>query len=377
MTRTRLLIVGAGPFGLALAAEAGRRGIDHLVAGRPMSFWRDHMPAGMYLRLAGDWHLDPAGTDTIERFLGLQGRTRADVEPLSLAFYLSYADWFQQQKRVAPLPVHVRELRRGDGGGFHAVMENGDDITAGAVALALGFHSFPHVPPELAARIPAACAGHTSDVVDLAALKDLRVLILGGRQSAFEWAALLGEAGAASVDIVHRHDSPAFAVADWSWVSPLVDRLVSDPGWFRRLPQAGKDAFGHRLWAEGRLKVEPWLEARCRKDGIRIRPRAQVVSAAETSRGGVEVTLDSGERLTVDRIIFATGYKADITRVPLLQPLLPSIAASDGFPVLDDAMQTSVPGLYVTSYLAQRDFGPWFAFTISVRASAHLILSGQ
>lgn len=37
--------------------------------GRPMGFWISHMPEGM-LRSACDWHLDPGGTHTIERYPG-------------------------------------------------------------------------------------------------------------------------------------------------------------------------------------------------------------------------------------------------------------------------------------------------------------------
>ena len=73
------------------------------------------MPHGMYLRSACDWHLDPANVATIERFLGLQGRTPADVEPLSLQFYLSYAQWFQEQQQIAALPVYVERLDHVDG----------------------------------------------------------------------------------------------------------------------------------------------------------------------------------------------------------------------------------------------------------------------
>lgn len=42
----QLLIIGAGPFGLALAAQAVRDGIDHEIVGRPMDFWKSNMPAG-------------------------------------------------------------------------------------------------------------------------------------------------------------------------------------------------------------------------------------------------------------------------------------------------------------------------------------------
>ena len=62
---TDLLIVGAGPFGLALAAAASDAGVEHVVVGEPMSFWRDHMPAGMLLRSDTSWHLDPANVLTV------------------------------------------------------------------------------------------------------------------------------------------------------------------------------------------------------------------------------------------------------------------------------------------------------------------------
>lgn len=54
---TELLIIGAGPFGLAMAAYASHHHMDYLVVGDPMSFWQTHMPQGMSLRSACDWHL--------------------------------------------------------------------------------------------------------------------------------------------------------------------------------------------------------------------------------------------------------------------------------------------------------------------------------
>jgi lysine/ornithine N-monooxygenase len=376
MQETDLLIVGAGPFGSSLAAHAIDLGIRHVIVGKPMEFWQANMPEGMYLRSAGDWHLDAAGEATVENFLAGQGLTRADVEPLSRRFYLAYVDWFRQQKGIEPLPVYVQQLDYDEGSArFRATLDDGHEIDARNVVLAVGFKYFPNVPAELAAWLPAGRFQHTCHLVDFAALRGTRCLILGGRQSAFEWAALLHEAGAAAVDLVYRHASPAFAEADWSWVGPLVEGMVDNPGWFRGLSKAEQDDVSYRLWAEGRLKVEPWLEKRVLTPGVSLWPGTQVSRADIQADGSIAVGLDNGTTLLVDQIILATGYKVRMEQLPFLRNgnILPRLALRNGFPVLDERFQSNIPGLYITSMPANQDFGPFFAFTVSVRASSRII----
>ena len=60
----------------------------------------------------------------------------------------------------------------------------------------------------------------------------------------------------------------------------------------------------------------------------------------------------------VDHVVLATGYKPDLANVPYLRPLLDRIETADGFPVLDEHFQTSVPGLFMPGFVATRDFGP-------------------
>jgi len=370
---TDLLIIGAGPFGLAVAAQAGHDGIEHLIVGKPMEFWRRNMPKGMLLRSACDWHLDPLNVHTIESFLKTQGKAPRDVEPLSLDFYLSYADWFQQQKKIQPSPIYLEQLDRSDDEQFVATIRD-DVINARRVVLAPGFKHFAHAPEELIARIPNGRYQHTSEFVDFSNAGNKRYLIIGGRQSAYEWAALLVEAGAAAVHVSHRHPSPAFAEADWKWVTRLVDSTMENPSWFRRLSQPEKDQISHRMWAEGRLKLEPWLAPRLKPERVRIWPETQLVSCAERDNGELVVVLSNGETVHIDQIVLATGYKVDITRLPILsRNLLEQLETRNGFPVLDDHFETSIPGLFMTSMPAMQDFGPFFGFTVSVRTSAKLI----
>ena len=111
-----------------------------------------------------------------------------------------------------------------------------------------------------------------------------------------------------------------------------------------------------------------------RHPSIGIRPRTQLIGA-EDRGDALRVRLSTGETLEVDHVMFATGYRADVIRLPFLAAggLLPSIERRNGYPVLDDTLQTTVPGLFATSLLAAGDFGLCFGFTVAVRASARMV----
>ncbi len=373
--KTDLLIIGAGPFGLTMASHAKHLGIDFIIAGKAMEFWKNNMPQGMYLRSACDWHLDSENKSTIENYLATLNLVPADAEPISRDFYLSYVEWFQQQKKIDPLPVYINRLDYAGDHHFNAYTNRGEIIAADNVVIAVGFKYFMHIPPEFENILPAGSFSHTCDVADMTAMRGKRCLILGGRQSAFEWAALLNEAGASSVHISHRHKSPSFTAADWSWVNSLVDNMADNPGWFRNLSQEEKDAVSDKLWAEGRLKVEPWLEPRIMKDDIKLWPRTSLTACEKLTTGELNVSFDNDTKIIVDHIILATGYKVILSQIPFFTNgnILSELATNNGFPVLDEHFQTNLPGLFFTSMPAGQDFGPFFGFTISVRTSAKLI----
>jgi len=211
----------------------------------------------------------------------------------------------------------------------------------------------------------AGLGEHTCDLVDFASMDGARVLIVGGRQSAYEWAALIGEAGAERVDVVHRHDEPRFDRVSWAFVEPHIEATLSQPGWWRNLPAAERDAIGRRFWEVGRLTLEHWLAPRLARAPVHRHANAEVVGADNG-----DITLSSGITVHADRVVFACGYRSDIDRVPYL----PRISTSGGFPDLDSAFQTSVPGLYIPGFAATRDFGPFFGFVRGAVPAAQMIV---
>jgi FAD-dependent urate hydroxylase len=165
--KTDLLIVGAGPFGLAMAAYAKHLGIEHLLVGKPMGFWKENMPRGMLLRSGCDWHIDPLNIHTLEEFAQTNGLSTKEVEPLPLEFYLRYAQWFQEQKQLAVLPALVRKLDWNEGQAFpfYAIMDNGEGVAARFVVLAVGLQYFKNVPSDLVKILPEGRYSHTCDLV--------------------------------------------------------------------------------------------------------------------------------------------------------------------------------------------------------------------
>jgi cation diffusion facilitator CzcD-associated flavoprotein CzcO len=375
MQTTELLVIGAGPYGLSIAAHAKRSGINVLVTGETMAFWKRHMPRGMLLRSGLDWHLDVAGVHTIEAFLEEKHIPRNSVEPIPVEIFRDYAEWFRQAQKIEVEPSLIRRLRRVDGR-FEAERENGETIRADRVVATPGLAPFPYIPSEVAAGLPSDRITHTAELVDFRSVAGKRYLIVGGRQSAFEWAALMVENGAESVDLVFRHDTPRFVTSDWSFTGAMIENTLRVRGWFRRLTADEKAAAQNQFRSAGRLQLEPWLYPRINKKNVRLWPRSSVSGWRIGPGEVIEACLDRGDSLVVDRVLFATGYRVDFSKVAYLeQDGNDRIKLEDGFPVLDEDFQTTLPGLHIAGQGTTRDFGPCFGFVRGCIPSARIIVS--
>ncbi len=372
--RTDLLVIGAGPYAYSAAAGARDAGIDTTVVGLPMSFWREQMPTDMFLRSGLDWHLDAAGEHTFAAYVEDRGLHRAELDPVPIGVFLDHTDWFREQKGFDVDQRLVDSLQvAASGEGFVATMEDGTTITADKVLAAPGIRHFVTLP-AWHEGVPEHRRAHTCDLVDFDALAGARVVVIGGRQSAYEWAALLCDHGAASVDVVHRHPTPAFERVSWAFVNPYIEQTLAHRGWWRGLSGDQQQAIALEFWQVGRLTLEHWLTPRLRPDVVTVHPDTEVVAVEEGDEATV-LGLTDGTRLTADFVVFASGYRADLGRVPYLEPLLDDLAVSDGFPQLSEGFETSVPGLYMTGFASTRDFGPFYGFTKGCPSSATLAVA--
>lgn len=366
---TEVAIVGAGPHGLAAAAHLRRAGVDAHVIGDPMSFWRT-MPAGMLLR--SNWtatciaeHYGPLSLDSYSAVTGARlGR------PIPLACFVEYGMWVQEQ--VAPdVDRRLVEQLDSDESGFCLKLSDGERLTARRVLVATGIAPFAYRPAAMA-NLPPEFVSHTGDQVDPRQFSKGRVLVVGGGQSALEWAALLHEIGAETEIIVRadhlhwlhggkyhrklgRFAPILYAPTD---VGPMgLSRLVAEPDLFRRLPRYIQDPIARRCI---RPAGAAWLVPRLRDVPIRL--DTSVVSAVPR-RGKLTVTFADGETRTIDHLLLGTGYRIDVSRYPFLAPSLSGrVRSFSGYPVLGPGLESSVRGLHFLGAPAAWSFGPSMRF---------------
>jgi FAD-dependent urate hydroxylase len=142
---TPLLIIGAGPYGLSTAACAKGWGLDPVVLGEPMGFWRHNMPKGMLLRSGVDWQLDPFEVHTFRAYLRSRDLEARNVDPIPVERFIEYGEWFCDAYELQVRPTLVDELyARNDR--LEARLADGALIVADNVVAAPGVANFANVP---------------------------------------------------------------------------------------------------------------------------------------------------------------------------------------------------------------------------------------
>jgi len=109
VSKVAVAIIGAGPYGLSLAAHLAARNVEHRIFGRPMQFWSDIAKAGgeRYLKsfCFGTSISTPEPGYTFANYS--EPRGLETFEPCSIGDFAAYGHWFQ--KRIVPWaePVEI------------------------------------------------------------------------------------------------------------------------------------------------------------------------------------------------------------------------------------------------------------------------------
>lgn len=372
-------IIGAGPYGLSLAAHLRAAGVDYRQFGTPMRLWEAAMPQGMFLKSQGFASniADPDGTHTLKAFCQATGRPYASYGlPVSLDNFVSYGHWFQAERGLEIEETHVDSVARRDG--KFEVSAGGEQTLARRVVVAIGVEAFAYVPEPLAS-LPSEQCTHSSVHTDLTLFKGQDVVIVGAGQSALETAALLHENGA-SVQLVARRPQLRWNGDPLPPTRPLLERVKepeaglgsglgtwfysNHPDLFRQLPR------GTRV-SKARTALGPagacWLRPRAEKQFPTLTGHTVTSATAEDGRVRLAVSGPGGasRELVADHVIAGTGYRTDLSRLPFLAEGIRSrvqTVPGSGSPAVGHDYQSSVPGLYFVGPAVAPTFGPVMRF---------------
>ena len=386
------VIVGAGPYGLSIAAHLRAKGHSYRIFGRPMESWSKFMPRGMILKsepfASNLW--DPDRRFTLQRYCQAHRVAYEPVgEPLSLGLFLKYAEWFQQNTRAEPEELAITRIRRKHGGGFTLDLADGRQVASRRVVLATGHMAYAVIPSELSA-IPAPTVIHSSRMAEVERYANRDVIVIGAGQSALETAAILNEIRARVRIIVReshiewwsepkrdrplrvRRKYPDAAVAR-GWKSLAIAEL---PRVFRLFPPEKRHPFVADAYGPGGAW---WLRDRV-EGRIEICLATHVVKATQAGEK-VKLQLESPTgpaQVEADHVIAATGFKVNIDRLDYLDPGLKHdiIREAIGIPALTSTFETSVAGLYSVGLTSAPVFGPIMRFMYGAKHATRLVTKG-
>lgn len=394
---TDIAIVGAGPYGLSIAAHLAARGADFRIFGEPLNTWRKHMPQGMSLKSDGFASnlSSPEPGSTLADYCAERGLPYDDMNiPVPLDTFIAYGLDFQQ--RFVPMLERqgVTRVERSDNG-YHLLLDDGEVVEARRVVLAIGITHFDDTPPMLAA-LPKGLVSHASAYAHMCAFKGRDVTVVGAGSSAVELSVHLHEAGARARMIARRPEIKFRAMqtgartSRWqqirhpkSGLGPGIRSMLccDAPDLFRVLPGAVRLEIVRRHLGPSspgylREKIEGKVEI------LTSHSMTKVEAAGDRVR--LHLSSDAGPvTVETDHVISATGYRADLKRLGFLdEGLRDSLRRVGDSPELSSGFESSAPGLYFVGNAAAASFGPLMRFMFGAdfaarRVSRHLAKSAR
>jgi thioredoxin reductase len=379
------VIIGAGPYGLSIAAHLSKSSLNFRIFGSPMQSWRTHMPKGMMLKSEGfaSGLYDPDSSFTLRHYCEEMNLPYADIgNPVPLEVFTAYGLEFQ--KRLVPTleQTDVTSVTH-TSVGFELTTAAGQIVHAHRVIVATGITHFGYLPPSLV-DLAGSHVSHSSEHHDLSSFRGKSVAVVGAGASAVDIAAILHEEGA-QVQLVARRQQIAFH-SKAKEPRPLNQRVRYPRsglglGWssrfcedapllFHAMPQNFRFRF-----VRDHLGPAPGWFVRDKVVGKFPLHLGCKIQSASIEDGKVHLKIvekdGSNSELIVDHVISATGYRISIARMGFLDEALRRLIHEvEDTPVLSRHFETSVPGLYMVGLASANSFGPLTRFACGAEFTA-------
>ena len=312
-TRQReVVVIGAGQAGLAigyLLAQQGRRFTILEAAGEPAAAWRTRWDS---LKL-----FTPVRYDSLP---GLTFPGDPDTHPGRDDVVAYLTDYAQRYELPVEFNSRVQSVRHRDNGFLVELADR--TYQADQVVVATGPFQVPFTPVMAADLSSEVAQLHSSDYRSPSDLPPGAALVVGGGNTGYQIAAELAQSREVHLAVGARQ-------------TPLPQRILGRDLFryleaTRLMNKTVTSRIGQRM--KDRETLIGSSPRSARKQGIKMRPRA-------TGAQGSTVTFDDGSEVTVDAVVWATGFRLDHSFV--------------GLPVFDDRGQvshqrgvTELPGLY-------------------------------
>jgi putative flavoprotein involved in K+ transport len=325
-----VIIIGAGPAGLAAAETLAKRNVDYVILEKGPAVASALRRVDPEMRL-----LSPKGLSLMPDMS--PGPDTPTYLPFSVLVH--ELERYQQQHELKVnfdcTVLSIRKETRGLSVRYRAADGEQHELRGSHVINATGIISDPRLPDNF---LFEPCRWrHSVDVRTEDIAVSQRLLVVGGGASAAEvlenWLRVRRESDRAWLSL----RSPLHAIPHWIF--------GIDVHYFAWLPeQIPTGLFG---WRAGRL-TEP-MTGRAVVRAIRKGLIKRMPGVASYRNGEVEFV--NGERIEPDLIVFATGFSYAVAHLKEVVDLDP-----DGRPLVKNCESTRVPGVFLLGYRFGRTF---------------------
>jgi hypothetical protein len=378
---TRLLIVGAGPAGLACTLALRCHGLDEGLrvvdpTGRWMAAWERRFDAQdiQHLRSPAVHHPHPDPFAMIaegQHGLLRSGGTRL---PTSARFHefcrrvVAEAGVEDAVERAA-----ATDLSLDSAGRPRVRLSTGRVLRPERLVLATNARH-PVVPPAFADAIGDPRVRHAEQAHVDRAPSGGRLLVVGGGLSAAHLAVGAARRGAQVTLLTRRGLTVRRFDVHPTWLGPRKRRPFErepDPAVRRR--EIDRARGGGSIPARVRREIERYVEV----GSLRLLERREITGVT-ASAGGIDVDVDGGPSGTYDEVWLSTGGRIDVTADPLCAPLVErrTTPVVDGLPELDADLAWPGTRVHLAGFAAALRLGPTAGNLIGHRRAALRIAAG-